>query len=60
MPVRLERSSETDDQGQLPIAHPVWGKSGLIFTLVRSDGLIHVPANSAGIYAGERVQVRPL
>lgn len=60
VPVRLERSSETGNQGQLPIAQPVWGKSGLIFTLVRSDGLIHVPANSAGIYAGERVQVRPL
>ena len=41
-------------------AHPVWGKSGFIFTLVRADGLVRVPADAGGIYAGERVQVREL
>ncbi len=41
-------------------AHPVWGKSGFIFTLVRADGLVRVPADAGGIYAGESVQVREL
>ena len=41
-------------------AHPVWGKSGFIFTLVRADGLVRVPADAGGIYAGEPVQVREL
>lgn len=46
--------------GGMPKAHPVWGKSGFIFTLVRADGLVRVPADAGGIYAGERVQVREL
>ena len=39
-------------------ATPVFGKSNLIYTLINSDGLIHVPAHSGGLYAGERVSVR--
>ena len=39
-------------------ATPVFGKSNLIYTLVNSDGLAHVPAHSGGIYAGEEVVVR--
>ena len=38
-------------------AHPVWGQSGFIFTLVRADGLVKVPADAGGIYAGEWVRV---
>jgi len=36
---------------------PLFGKSNLIFTLVRADGLIHVPLDLAGITAGETVRV---
>ena len=39
-------------------ATPVFGKSNLIYTLVNSDGLVQVPANSGGLYAGEGVTVR--
>ena len=53
VPVRLVESENGTAQ-----AHPVWGKSGFIFTLVRADGLVKVPADAGGIYAGETVQVR--
>ena len=50
--VRLEqRDGET-------WAVPVFGKSNLIFTLVRSEGVVEVPLNSNGIPAGEMVSVR--
>lgn len=55
VPVRLEGGSN----GMLK-AHPVWGKSGFIFTLVKADGLVRVPADAGGIYAGETVRVREL
>ena len=38
-------------------AVPVFGKSNLIFTLVRSDGVVEVPLNSNGIPAGAEVTV---
>jgi molybdopterin molybdotransferase len=38
-------------------AIPVFGKSNLIFTLVRSDGVVEVPLNSNGIAAGALVTV---
>lgn len=50
--VRLEqRDGET-------WAVPVFGKSNLIFTLVRSDGVVEVPLNANGIPAGEMVTVQ--
>lgn len=52
VPVRL-----TTKDGAL-MAEPVFGKSNLIFTLVRADGLVKVPADASGIPAGERVTVR--
>ena len=52
VPVRL-----TDDANGTPTAHPVWGKSGLIFTLVKAGGMVRVPADASGIYAGEQVPV---
>ncbi len=55
VPVRL-----ADNGNGAVNAHPVWGKSGFIFTLVRADGLVKVPADAGGIYAGEPVQVREL
>lgn len=39
------------------IAEPVFGKSGLISTLVEADGLIRVDMNTEGIYKGQRVRV---
>jgi molybdopterin molybdotransferase len=49
--VRLEqRDGET-------WAVPVFGKSNLIFTLVRSDGVVEVPLNSSGLAAGTLVTV---
>jgi molybdopterin molybdotransferase len=52
VPVRLIRKD-----GVLT-AEPVFGKSNLIYTLVRADGLVKVPADASGIQAGERVTVR--
>lgn len=45
-----------DNDGQL-MAEPVFGKSNLIYTLVKSNGMIHVPLNSSGLYKGELVAV---
>ncbi|MCI0852961.1 MAG: molybdopterin molybdotransferase MoeA [Chloroflexi bacterium] len=39
-------------------AEPVFGRSNLIFTLVRADGLVRIPAASTGLDAGEEVEVR--
>jgi molybdopterin molybdotransferase len=38
-------------------ADPVFGKSNLIFTMVRADGLMRVPLDRAGMYAGDAVSV---
>ncbi len=51
VPVRLVASP----QGYL--AEPVFGKSNLIFTLARADGLIRIPADANGLPAGARVEV---
>ena len=53
VPVRLTRNGT----GELK-AEPVFGKSNLIFTLIRADGLVQVPLDKAGLYAGETVAVR--
>jgi len=39
------------------IAEPVFGKSNLIYTLVKADGLIKVPLNKGGVSVGEWVEV---
>ena len=52
VPVCLERSGECVN------AIPVFGKSNLIYTLVRSDGIVKVPLDKSGLYAGEIVDVR--
>jgi len=38
-------------------AVPVFGKSGLLNTLVQSDGVVRVPASSEGFEVGEEVEV---
>ena len=42
-------------QGML--AEPLFGKSNLIFTLARADGLVRIPADATGLSAGEKVEV---
>ena len=39
-------------------AEPVFGKSNLIYTLVRADGTVIVPLDKGGLYADEEVEVR--
>ena len=38
-------------------ADPVFGKSNLIYTLIRADGTVKVPLDRSGLYAGEEVAV---
>ncbi len=45
------------EAGEQVLAEPVFGKSNLIFTLVRSDGLLKVPLNATGLRAGEAADV---
>lgn len=51
MPVRLER------RGGLLHADPVFGKSNLIYTMAHADGLVRVPLDLSGLYAGDTVEV---
>lgn len=53
--VRLEQRP-----GQLPLAHPVLGKSGLLKTLLLADGLIVIPADREGFVGGSTVAVRSI
>ena len=55
IPVRVSGNGSGDLR-----AEPVFGKSNLIFTLIRADGLVQVPLDKAGLYAGETVPVRLL
>jgi molybdopterin molybdotransferase len=50
--VRLDRRED----GGLD-AVPVFGKSNLIFTLVRSAGMLKIPLDAGGLNAGEQVEV---
>jgi molybdopterin molybdotransferase len=38
-------------------ADPVFGKSNLIYTLVKADGMLRVPLDSNGLHEGERIEV---
>jgi molybdopterin molybdotransferase len=51
VPVRLKRE---DDAW---LAEPVYGRSNLIFTLVRADGLIRIPPAATGLDRGAQVLV---
>jgi molybdopterin molybdotransferase len=51
VPARLEETATG------LMATPVFGKSNLIYTLVKADGLIKVPLNRGGLSAGEMVEV---
>ena len=55
VPVRLVRNGLNGAEEL--VAEPVFGKSNLIYTLIRADGLVQVPLDKAGLYAGETVSV---
>jgi molybdopterin molybdotransferase len=38
-------------------AEPIFGKSNLIFTLARADGLLYIPPQATGLSSGDMVQV---
>jgi molybdopterin molybdotransferase len=60
-------ASETGREDYVPVrlvhgdhgwqAEPVFGRSNLIFTLVRADGWIRIPPEATGLGAGEQVWV---
>jgi len=52
IPVRLHTESN------MLCATPVFGKSNLIFTLIRANGIIKIPLDSSGIYEGTEVLVK--
>jgi molybdopterin molybdotransferase len=39
-------------------AEPIFGKSSLIFTMVRADGMIRIPLDESGLEQGAWVDVR--
>ena len=49
--VRLEK------KGDNLVAEPVFGKSGLISTLVKAQGLVCIDRNTEGLYRGQKVKV---
>ena len=49
--VRLER------RGDELWAEPVFGKSNLIYTLVKSDGMVRIDLDRGGLSEGDHVQV---
>jgi molybdopterin molybdotransferase len=63
----LNLSSQTGREDWIPVqlwqegdsylADPVFGKSNLIFSLARADGLLRIPPEATGLNAGEVVQV---
>ena len=50
--VRIEESASGET-----IAHPVFGKSGMISTMVKANGIVMIPLNAEGFSRGEAVQV---
>ena len=46
------------DEGDTLSAEPVFGKSNLIYTMVRASGVVRVPLDAGGLYAGDDVDVR--
>ncbi len=51
--VRMEAPSI----GSLPDAFPIYGKSGLISTLVKADALLKIPRDLEGYHQGEEAEV---
>jgi molybdopterin molybdotransferase len=53
--VRLE-----DRPDGIVAAHPVFGKSGMLSTMVKAGGIITIPMNAEGLFNGQTVQVTQL
>lgn len=53
--VRIQETTE----GAIPEITPVYGRSGLLKTLIQGDGLLCVPSEREGMETGEIVQVQP-
>ena len=49
--IRLEKNGED------AYAIPIFGKSGLISTLVEADGLVRIDMNTEGLYKGDEIDV---
>lgn len=49
--IRLEKD------GEHAYAIPIFGKSGLISTLVEADGLVRIDMNTEGLYEGDKIDV---
>jgi molybdopterin molybdotransferase len=47
-------------QNEMLVADPILGKSGLINTLIKADGLIEINENHEGLDKGSRVDVIPI
>jgi molybdopterin molybdotransferase len=50
--VRTEETAQGD-----ATAHPIFGKSGMISTMVKANGIVMIPLNAEGFSRGEVVQV---
>lgn len=55
--IRVSLEERNERPGDLPLAHPRTGKSGLIRTMVEADGLVTVSARREGLAAGSDVDV---
>ncbi|OQX18076.1 MAG: hypothetical protein BWK76_08710 [Desulfobulbaceae bacterium A2] len=53
-------ASADDATGRLPVASPVFGKSGTIQSLIQSDGLVQIGRDVEGLYAGQIMEVMSL
>ena len=49
--------SLTEQNGSL-LANPIFGKSNLVYTLIKADGSITIPLETGGLYAGQSVPVQ--
>jgi molybdopterin molybdotransferase len=59
-PVKITRPQRNPTQSKNENeydAHPIFGKSNLIFTLASADGLIRIHPDATGLSAGEMVEV---
>jgi molybdopterin molybdotransferase len=50
--VRLEKNAAGEY-----VAHPVFGKSGMLSTMVKADGIVLVPMNAEGLAKGSVVEI---
>ncbi|WP_432735003.1 molybdopterin molybdotransferase MoeA [Maridesulfovibrio sp. FT414] len=51
------RMKITHREGDIPQARPIYGKSGLLKTMIQADGLMIIPADTEGFYAGGKISV---